>query len=196
MESETVSFIRMEDGTYEEYQFLDDIYQKLNHGLADNVLANLKKLEGDKMGYKIDRYQHSLQSATRAMRDNAGEELVVCALLHDIGDLLAPENHSELAASILRPYVSDDNYWLVKHHGIFQGYYFFHHIGLDRDERERYRGHPMFEKTALFCQNYDQNSFDPTYDTAPIQAFEPMVRRLFDKPPFGRVRPPSASVGA
>jgi len=121
---------------------------------------------------------------------------VVCALLHDIGDLLAPENHSELAASILRPYVSDDNYWLVKHHGIFQGYYFFHHIGLDRDERERYRGHPMFEKTALFCQNYDQNSFDPTYDTAPIQAFEPMVRRLFDKPPFGRVRPPSASVGA
>nr|WP_298687018.1 HD domain-containing protein [uncultured Dongia sp.] len=194
MESETVSFIRMEDGTYEEYQFLDDIYQKLNHGLADNVLANLKKLEGDKMGYKIDRYQHSLQSATRAMRDNAGEEIVVCALLHDIGDLLAPENHSELAASILRPYVSDDNYWLVKHHGIFQGYYFFHHIGLDRDERERYRGHPMFEKTALFCQNYDQNSFDPAYDTAPIEAFEPMVRRLFDKPPFGRVRPPNSSV--
>jgi predicted HD phosphohydrolase len=196
MESETVNFIRMEDGTYEEYQFLDDIYQKLNHGLADNVLANLKMLEGDKMGYKIDRYQHSLQSATRAMRDNAGEELVVCALLHDIGDLLAPENHSELAASILRPYVSEDNYWLVKHHGIFQGYYFFHHIGLDRDERERYRGHPMFEKTALFCQNYDQNSFDPAYDTAQIEAFEPMVRRLFDKPPFGRVRPPNASVGA
>ena len=189
MDSESVNFIRMEDGTYEEYQFLDGIYQKLNHELADNVLGNLKKLAGDKMGYKIDRYQHSLQSATRAMRDGADEELTVCALIHDIGDLLAPENHSELAASILRPYVSEDNYWLVKHHGIFQGYYFFHHLGMDRFERERYRGHPMFEKTALFCQNYDQNSFDPEYDTAPIEAFEPMVRRLFAKPPFGRARP-------
>ncbi|MBK8157615.1 MAG: HD domain-containing protein [Rhodospirillaceae bacterium] len=178
----------MADGTYEEYQFLDRIYQKLNHELADNVLANLKKLAGDKMGYKIDRYQHSLQSATRAMRDGADEETVVCALLHDIGDLLAPENHSELAASILRPYVSEDNYWLVKHHGVFQGYYFFHHIGLDRNEREQFRGHPMFERTALFCEKWDQNSFDPNYDTAPIEQFEPMVRRLFDKPPFGRVR--------
>ena len=188
MDQESVNFIRMEDGTYEEYQFLDEIYQKLNHGLADNVLANLKKLEGDKMGYKIDRYQHSLQSATRAMRDGADEELTVCALLHDIGDLLAPENHSDLAASILRPYVSEENYWLVKHHGVFQGYYFFHHIGLDRNEREQFRGHPMFERTALFCEKWDQNSFDPNYDTAPIEQFEPMVRRLFDKPPFGRVR--------
>lgn len=188
MESETVNFIRMADGSYEEYQLLDRIYQKLNHGLADNVLAQLKRLEGDKMGYKIDRYQHSLQSATRAIRDGADEETVVCALLHDIGDILAPENHSELAASILRPYVSEDNYWLVKHHGVFQGYYFFHHIGLDRDEREQFRGHPMFERTALFCEKWDQNSFDPAYDTAPMEVFEPMVRRLFDKPPFGRVR--------
>jgi len=188
VESESVNFIRMADGTYEEYQFLDRIYQKLNHELADNVLANLKKLAGDKMGYKIDRYQHSLQSATRAMRDGADEETVVCALLHDIGDLLAPENHSELAASILRPYVSEENYWLVKHHGVFQGYYFFHHIGLDRNEREQFRGHPMFERTALFCEKWDQNSFDPNYDTAPIEQFEPMVQRLFDKPPFGRVR--------
>lgn len=193
MESESVNFIRMEDGTYEEYQFLDRIYQKLNHNLADNVLANLKLLAGDKMGYQIDRYQHSLQSATRAMRAGEDEEMVVCALLHDIGDLLAPENHSELAAAILRPYVSDDNYWLVKHHGVFQGYYFFHHLGLDRNEREQYRGHPMFERTALFCQNYDQNSFDPAYDTAPIEAFVPMVQRLFARPPFGRVRDAAAA---
>ena len=195
MESESVNFIRMADGTYEEYQFLDRIYQKLNHDLADNVLANLKKLAGDKMGYKIDRYQHSLQSATRAMRDGADEETVVCALLHDIGDLLAPENHSELAASILRPYVSEENYWLVKHHGVFQGYYFFHHIGLDRNEREQFRGHPMFERTALFCEKWDQNSFDPNYDTAPIEQFEPMVRRLFDSPPFGRARPADRGIG-
>jgi predicted HD phosphohydrolase len=188
VESETVNFIRMADGTYEEYQFLDRTYQKLNHDLADNVLFQLKQLAGDKMGYKIDRYQHSLQSATRAMRDGADEETVVCTLLHDIGDIFAPENHSELAASILRPYVSEDNYWLVKHHGVFQGYYFFHHIGLNRDEREQFRGHPMFDRTAQFCEKWDQNSFDPNYDTAPIEAFEPMVRRLFAKPPFGRTR--------
>ncbi|WP_374375232.1 HD domain-containing protein [Dongia sp.] len=188
MESESVSFIRMEDGTFEEYQYLDRIYQKLNHGLAGSVLANLKLLQGDKMGYQIDRYQHSLQSATRAMRDGQDEELIVCALLHDIGDLLAPENHSELAASILRPYVSEQNYWLVKHHGVFQGYYFFHHLGMDRNEREQYRGHPAFQATADFCHKYDQNSFDPTYDTAPIEVFEPMVQRLFAKPPFGRLR--------
>lgn len=185
MDSETVSFIRMEDGTYEEYQFLDRIYQKLNHGLADNLLANLKLLAGDRMGYRIDRYQHSLQSATRAMRDGQDEEMIVCALLHDIGDLLAPENHSQLAASILRPYVSERNYWMIEHHGIFQGYYYFHHLGMDRNEREKYRGHPHFQHTADFCHKYDQNSFDPDYDTASIEVFEPMVRRLFAQPPFG-----------
>lgn len=185
MDSETVSFIRMEDGTYEEYQFLDRIYQKLNHGLADNLLANLKLLAGDRMGYRIDRYQHSLQSATRAMRDGQDEEMIVCALLHDIGDLLAPENHSQLAASILRPYVSERNYWMIEHHGIFQGYYYFHHLGMDRNERDKYRGHPHFQHTADFCHKYDQNSFDPNYDTAPIEVFEPMVQRLFARPPFG-----------
>lgn len=185
MESETVSFIRMEDGTFEEYQHLDRIYQKLNHGLADNLIANLKLLKGDKMGYQIDRYEHSLQSATRAMRDGQDEELIVCALLHDVGDLLAPENHSQLAAAILRPYVSDQNHWIIEHHGIFQGYYYFHHMGMDRYERERYRGHPAFQACADFCHKYDQNSFDPSYDTAPIEHFEPMVQRLFAKPPFG-----------
>lgn len=192
MDTETVSFTRMEDGTYEEYQFLDRIYQKLNHGLADTALANLKLLSGDKMGYKIDRYQHSLQSATRAMRDGQDEEMIVCALLHDIGDHLAPENHSQLAAAILRPYVSVQNHWMIEHHGIFQGYYFFHHLGMDRNEREQFRGHPNFQYTADFCQKYDQNSFDPDYDTAPIEHFEPMVRRLFARPPFGRARADAA----
>lgn len=110
--------------------------------------------------------------------------MVVCALLHDVGDLLAPENHSQLAAAILRPYISPDNYWLVKNHGIFQGYYYFHHVGLDRNAREAFRGHPMFEKTAAFCERYDQCSFDPDYETLPLPAFEPMVRRLFARKPF------------
>ena len=182
---ETVAFTRMDKGTYEEYQLLDRLYKKLDGELVGNVLGLLNRLKGDPMGYRIDRYQHSLQSATRAQRDGADEETVVVALLHDIGDTLAPYNHSDLAAAVLQPYVSADNHWLVKHHGIFQGYYFFHHYGGDRFARERYRGHPMFERTALFCERWDQTSFDPGYDTLPIEAFLPMVQRVFARPPFG-----------
>ena len=185
LESETVNFTRMDEGTREDYQLLDRLYKKLESDLADNVIAQLKRLSGDKIGYKIDRYQHSLQTATRAQRDGADEETIVVALLHDIGDILAPWNHSDLAAAILQPYISADNHWLVQHHGIFQGYYYFHHTGGDRFARERYRGHPMFERTAAFCERWDQSSFDPDYDTLPLEAFEPMVRRLFARPPFG-----------
>lgn len=183
--SDTVAFTSMAEGTYEEYQLLERLYKRLDRELVGNVLGLLDKLKGDAMGYRIDRYQHSLQSATRALRDGADEELTVVALLHDIGDTVAPYNHSDLAAAILQPYVGADNHWLVKHHGIFQGYYYFHHCGGDRFARERYRGHPMFERTALFCERYDQNSFDPAYDTLPIDAFLPMLERVFARAPFG-----------
>ncbi len=185
---ESVSFTRMEDGTRAEYELLDRLWN--NHhqsGVADNVLAMLKTLEGPKLGYKIDRYQHSLQSATRALRDGADEEAVVCALLHDIGDTLAPDNHSDLAAAILKPYVSEANHWIVKHHAVFQGYYYWHHLDGDRNARERYRGHPQFEACAAFCARYDQNCFDPDYDTLPLEHFEPMVRRIFARAPMGFV---------
>ena len=184
MHDDVVEFTRMADGTFEEYQLLSRKYEPLVKTVANQVIGALKLLGGDPLGYKIDRYQHSLQSATRALRDNADEEMVVCALLHDIGDTLAPENHSQLAAAVLRPYISEDNHWLIKHHAIFQGYYYYHHIGLNRDERERFRGHPSFQRTADFCEKYDQNSFDPEYDTLPLEAFEPMVRRMFARKPF------------
>jgi len=182
--AETVHFTRMDEGTLEDYQLLDRLYKKLDLELFDNVVGLLDRLRGDKMGYKIDRYDHSLQTATRALRDGADEETVVVALLHDIGDTLAPWNHSDLAAAILQPYLSPDNHWLVRHHGIFQGYYFWHHGGGDRFARERYRGHAMFERTAEFCERWDQASFDLNYDTLPFTAFEPMVRRLFARAPF------------
>jgi predicted HD phosphohydrolase len=181
---DTVDFIRMDQGSYEDYQLLTRKYEPLIERLPDEVIGMLKCLEGDTLGYKIDRYQHSLQTATRALRDGADEETVVCALLHDIGDTFAPENHSELGAAVLRPYISDDNYWVIKHHGIFQGYYYFHHIGLDRMAREPFRGHPLFERTAAFCEKWDQTSFDPNYDTMPLTAFEPMLRRVFARKPF------------
>lgn len=181
---DTIDFTQMKDGTQQEYQFLGDLLDAhIQANLADNVLGLLKAMAGPKLGYKIDRYQHSLQSATRALRDDADEETVVCALLHDIGDTIAPENHSAVAAAILRPYVGEKNYWIIAHHGLFQGYYFFHHIGGDRDGRDRYRDHPHFEACAAFCERWDQNSFDPDYDTAPLSAFEPAVRRIFARTP-------------
>ncbi len=177
----TVDFIHMAEGTREEYHMLEAAELANPVPVADNVLALFRAIEGHNAGYRICRYQHALQTATRASRDGADEETVVVALLHDIGDLVAPKNHAAFAAEILRPYVSEDNHWLVKHHGVFQGYYYFHHFDGDRDARERYRGHPMFERTAAFCENWDQVSFDPDYDTMPLEAFEPMVRRLFEK---------------
>ena len=181
----TVTFTRMIDGTWDDYQLLSKHWERHYSALPGEVLGMLKRLGGDKLGYKIDRYQHSLQTATRAKRDGANDELVCCALLHDIGDILAPNNHAQMAAAVLRPFISADNYWLVKHHAIFQGYFFWHHYGQDRDARERYRGHPMFQRTADFCERWDQMSFDPDYDTMPLEAFEPMVRRLFERPREG-----------
>ena len=139
-------------------------------------------MKGDKLGYQVDRYTHSLQSATRAESDGADEETVVCALLHDLGDVIAPDNHSEVIASILRPYISEKNHWVLKHHGLFQGYYYFHHIGGDRNARERYEDHPFYQDCVDFCEKWDQTSFDPDYPTQHLEYFEPMVRNVVTAP--------------
>ena len=182
---EEISFTRMEDGTAEDYALLAREEETLKAAnFADSVLGQLQSLKGPKLGYKIDRYQHSLQTATRAERDGADEETVVAALLHDIGDTLAPDNHAEFAATLLKPYVTQRTWWIVQHHGIFQGYYFWHHLGGDRHAREQYRGHPYFEACADFCARWDQTAFDSDYDTAPLTHFEPMVRRLLRREPW------------
>jgi len=106
----------------------------------------------------------------------------VCALLHDIGDTLGSFNHADIAAAVLRPFVSEANHWMLEKHGVFQGYYFFHHIGLDRNMRDQFRGHPHFERTARFCELYDGPAFDPRYESMPLTAFEPMVRRVLAMP--------------
>jgi predicted HD phosphohydrolase len=177
---EVASFTRMDEGTVEDYALtgrLAEEYKDAN--LADNVLALLKATAGPKLGYQIDRYQHALQSATRALRDGVEEEMVVAALLHDIGDTIAPDNHSEVAAAILKPYISEKTHWIIAHHGLFQGYFYYQHLGWDPDARERYRGHPHFQACADFCERWDQVSFDPDYDTLRLETFEPMVRKLF-----------------
>src|SRR6187455_1160965 len=181
-ESQRATFTAMADARPEEWVPVAIAGLKHQADQADRVLEHLRLLAGDHGGYAVTRLTHSLQTATRAERDGRDEEYVVCALLHDIGDTLASANHSELAATILEPFVSEENHWIVKHHGVFQGYYFFHHLGLDRNAREAYRGHPTFGECAAFCARYDQNSFDPKYDTLPLAHFEPMVRKVFAAP--------------
>ena len=176
------TFTRMQDATREDYQVIGRHSLEFAARLPDRILRHLELLDSDTGGYAVTRLTHSLQTATRAERDGRDEEYIVCALLHDIGDTIACANHSDLAATMLQPFVSEDNYWIVKHHGVFQGYYFFHHLGLDRDAREAYRGHPLFGECAAFCALYDQNSFDPKYDTLPLDHFEPIVRKVFAAP--------------
>jgi len=175
-------FTAMTDGTADDWGAIVRANAPHRGEHVDRILDQMRMLAGDHGGYAVDRLEHSLQTATRAFRAGQDEEYVVCALLHDVGDLLLPASHAELGAAILKPYVSERNHWMLEKHGVFQGYYFFQHIGLDRDMREQFRGHPDFEYTAQFCHLYDQNSFDPTYESMPLTAFEPMVRRVMDRP--------------
>ena len=172
----------MQESTAEDWRRLTDPANGFPVAFPDRVLDHLQQLRGDTGGFAVDRLEHCLQTASRAHRDGRDEEYVVCALLHDIGDLMCPANHADMAAAMLRPYVSEQNHWMVAHHTIFQGYYYFHHLGMDRDLREHYRGHPHFEHTAAFCHRYDQNSFDPDYSSMPLEAFDPMLRRVLESP--------------
>jgi len=176
------TFKTMAEGTAEDWAAIGRASMAHRGEHVDRILSHLQLLGGDYGGFAVDRLEHSLQTATRAFRAGQDEEYVVCALLHDIGDILLPASHAELGAAILKPYISEQNHWMVEHHAIFQGYYFFHHIGLDRDMRDQFRGHPWFEYTAQFCHLYDQNSFDPAYDTMPLEAFVPMMRRVMETP--------------
>ena len=176
------TFTAMRDATRDDYQLIGKHSLDFFQGLPGRILTHLELLRGDTGGYAVDRLTHSLQSATRAHRDGRDDEYVVCALIHDIGDTLASANHSDLAATILEPFVSEKNHWIVKHHGTFQGYYFFHHFDLDQNMRDRHRESPYFRDCAEFCEKYDQNCFDPAYDTMKLEEFEAMVKVVFANP--------------
>ena len=176
------TFHNMADSTQEDWQIIisHNIPFAMNGG--KRILDHLKLLDGDFGGFAVDRLTHSLQTATRAYRDGRDEPYVVTALLHDIGDTLGAANHPDIAAAILKPYVSEELHWIVQQHGIFQGHNFFHHLGLDRDMREQFRGHQWFDATEEFIDKYDCPAFDPDYDSAPLEFFEPMVMKLFERP--------------
>lgn len=194
--SERAQFKSMAESTKDDWMKIAAASAPFNRELPNRVLAHLQLLKGDCGGFAVDRFEHSLQSATLAHRAGMDEEYVVCALMHDIGDILASASHAELGATVMRPYVSDENYWMMAHHGIFQGYYFFHYHGLDRNMRDQFRGHPSFERTAMFCARHDQNAFDPNYDTMPLEAFVPMVQRVMARPKNSIYLRPDAKAAA
>ena len=179
-----VSFTEMKKGTKEDYLLLDKNEKDFAKKTADRILKFLSSLTGTLEGYQVSRLEHSLQSATRALHAGESEEMIVAALLHDIGDELAPMNHSEYAASILKPYVSEKTHWIVEKHGEFQAYYYAHHLGGNRNKRDKYKGHKYFDACVNFCEKYDQCSFDPNYESYPLEKFEPMVRNIFARKPY------------
>ncbi|MEM8876704.1 MAG: HD domain-containing protein [Pseudomonadota bacterium] len=188
----TVSFTQMKDGTAEDYALLHEAEKPHLSMTPDRILRELR-MQGEETlpGYKITRLEHGLQAATRARREGADTDWIVAALLHDIGDGLAPQNHDRFAAEIMRPFLREEVTWVVEHHGLFQMLYYAHHYGWDRNERDKYRDHPCFQSCSDFCERWDQSSFDPGYDYDPLESFEPLVREVFARKAYaeGVVRP-------
>ncbi|MCP8464980.1 HD domain-containing protein [Pseudomonas sp. ZM23] len=188
------SFTHMEDGTAEDWAIIAKDFGQYAAQLPDRILSHLRLLDGDFGGFPVDRLTHSLQTATLAHRDGRDEEYVVCALLHDIGDTLGSFNHADIAAAILKPFVSEENLWMIEKHAIFQGYYFFHHLGLDRHLREQFKDHPQYARTIEFCARYDAAAFDPEGEVLPLEFFEPMLRRVFAQPRRSIYQKPDGSM--
>jgi predicted HD phosphohydrolase len=176
------TFSAMTEGTADDWQRIAASSLAFYPGLPDRVMTHLRLLDGDFGGFKVDRLTHSLQTATRAYRADRDDAYVACALLHDIGDTLASFNHPDIGAAIVKPFVDDGYHWMVEKHGVFQGYYFFHHLGLDRNMRDQFDGHPYYDLTAEFCADFDQPSFDPDYPTMALEEFEPLLRDFFRSP--------------
>ena len=179
-----VNFTEMKNGSKEDYLFLDKLEKEYVGETADRILNFLSRMTTTLEGYKITRLEHSLQTATRAYNDNAEEEMVVAALLHDIGDELAPLNHSEYAAAVLKPYVSEKTHWIIQKHGEFQMYYYAHHLGKNKNQRDKYKDHKYYKDAVKFCEKWDQASFDPNYKSMTLEEFAPMVKRIFSRKPY------------
>jgi predicted HD phosphohydrolase len=174
-------FDRLDDGTDEDFAVMRRVHERNLANLPDLLLSMLRTLKGD-AAYPVDRLEHSVQTATRAWRDDADEETIVCALLHDVAETLGPLNHGEVVAAVLKPFISERNHWVLAHHPLFQTYFYARHLGLDPNARERYRDSPYYQACVDFTTRWDEVSFDPSYDSEPLATFEPMVRRVLATP--------------
>ena len=179
-----VSFTEMKNGTKEDYLFLDNHEKNFANKTSERIIKFMSNLTETLEGYQVSRLEHSLQCATRALNAGESEEMIVATLLHDIGDELAPMNHSEYAASVLKPYVSKRTHWIIEKHGEFQTYYYAHHFGGDRNKRDKYKDHKYYQACVDFCEKYDQLSFDPNYKSLTLDKFEPMVKKIFSRKPY------------
>jgi predicted HD phosphohydrolase len=181
---ETVKFTQMKDGDRDDYAFLTEHETEYASKTAHRLLDAMVELDTSLSGYRVTRLGHSLQAATRAWRDGADIDWIVSALLHDIGDIYAPYNHDEYAATIIRPFVREQCSWVVQKHGEFQLLYYGEHVGANSHKRDAYLGNPYFDDCAEFCERWDQSSFDPDYETKPLAFFAPMVREVFSRTPY------------
>ena len=172
----------MDHGTREDYDLIAIHDSENERSLVKRVVEWMRMMDGDSP-YQISRLQHCLQTATRAEQDGADTETIVCALLHDIGDVISPVNHSQASAAILRPYISEKNYWIVLNHGLFQGYYWMHHYGEDRNLRDKHKDHPYYQECIDFCSKSDQKSFDTDFKEKPLEYFIPMIEEIFSREP-------------
>ena len=179
-----VKFTEMKNGSKEDYLLLDKHEKKFAENTGERLLKFMSTLDDTLEGYRVTRLEHSLQTATRALNDKADDEMIVAALFHDIGDELAPLNHSEYAAAVLKPYVSEKTHWIIEKHGEFQMYYYAHHLGGNRNQRDKYKGHKYFLDTINFCEKWDQNSFDPNFKSLNIENFRPYVQKIFSRKPY------------
>ena len=179
-----VKFTEMKNGSKEDYLLLDKHEKKFAENTGERLLKFMSTLDDTLEGYKVTRLEHSLQTATRALNDKADDEMIVAALFHDIGDELAPLNHSEYAAAVLKPYVSEKTHWIIEKHGEFQMYYYAHHLGGNRNQRDKYKGHKYFLDTINFCEKWDQSSFDPNFKSLNIEDFRPYVQKIFSRNPY------------
>jgi predicted HD phosphohydrolase len=180
--ADRATFTNMADSTDEDWQIIGGHSMQMMTSLPDRVITHLRLLDGDFGGFAVDRLTHSVQTAARAERAGRDDRYVFAALMHDIGDTLGSYNHADIAAAITKPFLTPELHWMVEHHGEFQGYYFFHHIGLDRDVRDKYAGHPQFDLTEEFCADFDAPAFDPSYDTPPLEHYEPLIRSMMAAP--------------
>ena len=179
-----VKFTEMKSGSKEDYLLLDRLEKKYISETGNRIIKYLESYDETLEGYQVSRLEHSLQAATRALKDNASEEMIVATLLHDIGDDLAPANHAEYAAAVMRPYVSEKTYWILLKHGEFQMYYYAHHLGADRNKRDQYKNHKYYDDCVKFCELWDQNSFDPNYNSLKLKDFKPLIKKIFSKKPY------------
>ncbi|MDX1401937.1 MAG: phosphohydrolase [Kiloniellales bacterium] len=180
-------FKRMDEGTRADFQVMARVHEQNLANLPDLLMGMLTSLKGDE-AYPVDRLAHSLQSATRALRDGKDEEYIVCCLLHDVCEALGPFNHGAVIAAILKPFICEANAWMLEKHGVFQTYFYGDQIGIGKNQREKYRDSPYYDRTVEFTSRYDEVSFDPDYPSEPLSAFEPMLRGVLKKkwsPPAG-----------